>query len=214
MACCGKEICSGCSYAPVYDNRGNEVAEKKCAFCRSPDPESYEKGIERIMKRVEKDDPIAIYTIGNYYKDGRNGYPQDYTKALELWHRAAELGYADAYCCIGYSYEFGRGVKVDKKKAKHNFEQAAMGGDVAARHNVGVSEEKKGNTRKAIKHYTIAVRNGHDVSLDTIQKMYSIGYATKDDYTTALQSYQVYLGEIKSKQRDEAVAADEGYRYY
>jgi len=29
-ACCGKEICSGCAYAPVYDNQGNEVDNKKC----------------------------------------------------------------------------------------------------------------------------------------------------------------------------------------
>ena len=34
--CCGKVICSGCSYAPVYDNEGNIVAEKICPFCRTP----------------------------------------------------------------------------------------------------------------------------------------------------------------------------------
>jgi len=44
--------------------------------------------------------------------------------------------------------------------------------------------------------------------------MYLIGYATKDDYTKALQSYQEYLGEIKSCQRDKAAAAHERYRYY
>ena len=30
--CCGKVICCGCVYAPVYDNQGNIVAEKKCPF--------------------------------------------------------------------------------------------------------------------------------------------------------------------------------------
>ena len=30
----------------------------------------------------------------------------------------------------------------------------------------------------------------------------------------ALQSYQTYLEEIKSDQRDKAAAADEKYRYY
>ena len=34
------------------------------------------------------------------------------------------------------------------------------------------------------------------------------------DYTAALQLYQVYLGEIKSPQRDKAAAAREEYRYY
>ena len=48
----------------------------------------------------------------------------------------------------------------------------------------------------------------------TKSKKYSNGQATKDDYMRALQLYQTYLGEIKSDQRDKAVAADEKYRYY
>ena len=43
---------------------------------------------------------------------------------------------------------------------------------------------------------------------------YKYGYATKEDYTKALLTYQSYLGEIKSKQRDEAAEADDQYRYY
>ena len=31
--CCGKMICSGCSYADVYDNQGKIIAEEKCPFC-------------------------------------------------------------------------------------------------------------------------------------------------------------------------------------
>ena len=127
MSCCGKVICSGCVYAPVYDDQGNIVAEKKCPFCRVVAPKSYEELNERRRKRIEAGDPIAIYTKGNYYREGKNGYPQDYTKALELYHRAAKLGYADAYINIGYAYDNGRGIEVDKKKAKHYYELAAIG---------------------------------------------------------------------------------------
>ena len=35
-ACCGKVICSGCMFAPMYDNLGNEIIERKCPFCRTP----------------------------------------------------------------------------------------------------------------------------------------------------------------------------------
>lgn len=35
-----------------------------------------------------------------------------------------------------------------------------------------------------------------------------------NDYKKALQSYQEYLSEIKSPQRDKAAAARENYRYY
>jgi len=37
---------------------------------------------------------------------------------------------------------------------------------------------------------------------------------SKEDYTNASRLYQEYLGEIKSKQRDEAAAFHERYRYY
>ena len=47
---------------------------------------------------------------------GRNGFPQDYKKALELWHLAVELGNFAAYNSIGYAYDFGRGVEGDKKE--------------------------------------------------------------------------------------------------
>ena len=59
----------------------------------------------------------------------------------------------------------------------------------------------------------IAVRGGFVDSLEMIKQLYTKGHATKEDYTQALQSYQVYLGEIKNIQRDKA-AADEDNRYY
>ena len=216
MACCGKVICSGCMHAPVYDHhQGKKVNTEKCPFCRTPSPESEEEALERETKRVEIDgDAIAMHNLGNYYRDGRYGYPQDYTKALELWHRAGEFGHSESYLHIGYAYDRGHGVEVDEKKANHYYELAAMGGSVFARHNLGVNEEIAGNIDRALKHIMIAVSGGASLSLDMIKELYLVGRATKNDYTKALQFYQAYLSEIKSKQRDEAAAANEDNRYY
>lgn len=30
--CCGKVICSGCVYAPLYDDLGNKVNNRKCSY--------------------------------------------------------------------------------------------------------------------------------------------------------------------------------------
>jgi len=212
--CCGKVICSGCIHAPVYDNQGNEVDNQKCAFCRAPTPDSDGEIAERYKLRIEAEDPIAIYNQGIWYRDGMNGFTQDMKKALELWHRAGKLGYAEAYTNIGYAYSMGRGVEVDEEKAEHYYELAAMGGNERARHNLGILEENRGNIDRALKHYLIAVRGGYDGSLEAIKELYLNGHATKDDYTKALQSYQEYLSEIKSVQRDKAAAADEEYLYY
>jgi len=212
-SCCGKVICSGCCYAPVFDNQGNEV-KKKCPFCRTPNAKSTEQAIERLKKRVEANDPIAIFNHGNYYRDGRNGFPRVHTKALELWHKAGELGYAAAYTSIGASYYKGHGVGVDKKKAKHYWELAAMRGDETARCNLGIDEAKAGNIDRTLKHFMIALRGGYADSLKQIKQFYTDGHATKDDYSKALRLYQDYLSEIKSVQRDKAAAFSSKYRYY
>jgi len=213
--CCGKVICNGCCHAPVYDSQGNEIDNQKCPFCRTQFPISNDEMIKRQKKRVDIDDPLAMFMTGCDYQEGEDGYPQDYTKALEHWHRAGELGCTKAYTSIGYSYDNGRGVEIDKKKAEHFYELAAMGGNVNARHNLGIKEENAGNMDRALKHYMIAVRSGFTRSLGEIQELFTNGYATKEDYTKALQLYQMYLGEIKSDQRDKAAAYDnELFRYY
>jgi len=213
--CCGKVICSGCVYAPVYDNQGNKVDDIKCPFCRTPASISGEMTKERLNKRVDAGDPSAINNQGCNYRDGRYGFPQDYNKALELFHQAAELGNAEAYLNIGCAHHAGQGIEVDMKKAHYYYELGAMKGNETARHNVGSNEYlEEGNVNRALKHYMISARDGYADSLIMIKKLYTDGHATKEDYMKSLQLYQVYLSEIKSPQRDKAAAAQEEYRYY
>ena len=112
MSCCGKEICSGCFFAEVHDNQGqgNIVAKRVCPFCRTPTPSSVKEAIKREKKRVDLGDPMAIYNHGVYYREGEYSFSIDHTEALELFHRAAELGHTDSYNSIGASYDCGDGV--------------------------------------------------------------------------------------------------------
>ena len=164
---------------------------------------------------MEVGDPIATYNLGVCHRDGERGYPQNHTKALECWHRAAILGFFESFLNIGYAYDTGSGVEVDKKKAKHCYKLSAMGGNATARYNLGRDELQRGNLDRAVRHHMIAIRGGYHNSLEAIKQLYSNGHATKEDYTKALQAYQAYLSEIKSPQRDEAAAySKEMYRYY
>jgi len=213
--CCGKTICCGCSRAPVYDNEGNIVTDKSCPLCRMPPTPSGEETIKLMNRRVEVGDAEAIGQLGFYYALGHHDLTQDYGKAMQLWHRAAELGFSQAYFNIGASYDGGRrGVEVDKKKAIRYYELAAMTGNAYARYNLGNFEARAGNLGRAIKHYMIAVRGGDKDSLAIIQKLYSNGLATKEDYLKALRSHQEYLGEIKSVHRDRSAAFSDVYKYY
>ena len=174
MACCGKVICRGCIYAPVYDHQGNEVDNQKCPFCRTLPPRTDEEKIKRYEKRIKLKDPIAMFIIGIYYSTGEEGLPQDQSKALELFYQAGKLGYSMAYGNIGHAYEFGtgEGVKDDsyRKRSTHYLELAAMGGSIASRFNLGCNEWQAGNYERAIKHWMIAVKDGDPDSLEYIKK--------------------------------------------
>ena len=210
QTCCGNIICSGC----IHSVNKMDV-DAKCPFCRVPAPTSDEELMERIKKRVEMDDAEAIYNIGCCYSNGDEGLPQDHARALELWHRAGELGSAAANSNIGCAYFVGRGTERDEKKAKHYWELAAVGGHVKARYNLGVAEMNEGNMVKALKHYMIAAGGGDNESLEVIRSLYTSGHATKDDHAKALRTHQKYIDGIKSVQRDEAAAYDSArYRYY
>ena len=105
-------------------------------------------------------------------------------------------------------------MEIDKKKANHYYKLAAIGGNIVARYNLGNNEQRAGNMNRALKHFMSAAEEGEPISLKKIQKLYTNGHATKDDYAKALRAYQAYLAEIKSTQRDAAAAARANYRYY
>ena len=163
---------------------------------------------------MELNDANAFSNLGSYYYIGNYGLQQNNAKALELWHRAAELGNADAYYNIGIAYSNGYGVERDKKKAVYYYELSAMSGIAQARHNLGVGEAKAGNWDRALKHWMIAAVVGYTDSLKNVKQLHMNGHATKDDYAKALHSYQAYLHEIKTDQRDEAAASYDDCEYY
>ena len=99
---------------------------------------------------------------------------------------------------------------MDKKKARHYYNLAAMGGDVNVRHSLGCMELREGNKDLAIKHWAIAIKGGFGPDLDRIK----IGMATQDDYLNGLQAYEAYLSDIMSAQRDKAAVANDRFMYH
>jgi TPR repeat protein len=210
-ACCGKDICSGCTHAVRLRSNGVSL----CPFCRTPTHTSNEENIKRLKKRVEVGDAEAMNILGSCYYEGMRGLARDHDKALELWHQAGKVGCTLASnFCIGHAHEHGAGVERDKMKAKHYYELAAMMGYAKARHNLGNVEFRERNWDRATKHWLIAAGSGFNGSVKNIQQMYMAGHTKKDDYTNALRAYQKYIEEIRSEQRDKAAAYSDKYKYY
>ena len=186
-SCCGKRICDGCIYAMAETGGKNG---ELCAYCRTPYENSDEEEVERTERLIGNGNADALYQFGGFYKHGTMGLPQDEEKAIELWLKAGVLGCADAYFNLGIAYDFGRGVAIDKKKANHYYELAAINGNVMARHNLGIMEGQAGNRQRAFKHLVLAARAGFKVSLESVKDGYKNGYITKEEYANTLRAYQ------------------------
>ena len=74
--------------------------------------------------------------LASCYYRGQLGFQQDQTNAIELYVRAANLGYSKAHYNMACLYHEGG----DLKKAKFHFEAAAMAGNEEARCNLGIIE--------------------------------------------------------------------------
>ena len=200
MACCGKTMCKGC----LYENQRKDFFERrlqiKCPFCRTVPSNKQEDVNERLLKRIEANDPVAMCQMGalRCEDDG------DYEAALDYWTKAAALGYALAHYELSTSYREGQGVQKDEKKFLYHLEQAAIGGHPGARFNLGLFESKNRRVDRAVKHWIIGANLGHDLSLENIQDLYKRGHVSKEDFTAALRGYQAAIAATKSPQREAA----------
>ena len=183
MSCCSKIIvCKGCEYA----NHKREIEaglRRRCAFCREPMPASYEEGDKRSMKRIKKNDPVAMWKMGNKHRD-----EGDYKTALEYFTKAAGLGDAEAHFNLSLMYFKGQGVDKDMKKYIYHSEEAAIGGHPMARHNLGIEEWKAGRYVKSVKHFIIAASLGYHDSLKSLMTRCAKGFVPKELYAAALRA--------------------------
>lgn len=77
--------------------------------------------------QVVKKDPNELLALAVKYEHAE-GFPEDKTKAAELYCEAARLGSADAQFALGWMYANGRGVERDDSVAAQLFEMAAEQG--------------------------------------------------------------------------------------
>ena len=70
------------------------------------------------------------------------GVPQDDTKAVKWFRKAAEQGHAGAQFNLGKSYALGQGAPQDDTKAVRWYRQAAEQGHVSGQNSLGIMYAK------------------------------------------------------------------------
>jgi hypothetical protein len=197
-SCCSKTICIGCAHANQQRELQGKL-EQKCPYCRHPLPKSVDEAELNHMKRVQVNDPDALRHMGLIRHD-----EGDYEGAFEYYTKAARLGNAGAHFELSRLYQMGHGVEKDEKMELHHLEEAAIGGNPSARHNLGCIEKENGRIHRAVKHFIIAAKLGTDDSLENVRGGFRLGLVSKEDFASALRGHQSAVDETKSLQRDAA----------
>jgi TPR repeat protein len=159
------------------------------------------------MERIKKNCPVAMREEGkmHYLKE-------EHETAVKYYTKAAELGDVEAHYNSAVMYHEGHGVEKDMKKYKYYMEEAAIGGQPDARHNLGREERHNGRFERARKHFIIAANLGYEKSLECLKDLYADGYASKEDYANALRGYQAALEAAKSPEREQAEVYYEAFK--
>jgi TPR repeat protein len=177
--------------------------DKKCLFCKADflDRTTDEEKVEDMMKRVEVNDAGAMCALALYYYRGQLGLLPDQEKAMQLYTRAVELGSSQAHFALGSIYDEGG----DFKKAKVDYEAAAMAGHDDAIYNLGNMEMKSNKIDRALKHWMIAASAGNHKALRaliTCLEIGHVGYVSRESIDSSLRAYNTSCTEMRSEARD------------
>jgi hypothetical protein len=130
---------------------------------------------------VENEVPEAITYLGIAYRGGRLGLVKSDKKAAKIWKRAVELGDVEAMRDLGFMYETGSGVKLDKKKAERLFRMAADRGDAVALNNLGSLLYSEKNYEEAFRYHALAADQGYTPGENNLGCCYRHGEGTEVD---------------------------------
>ena len=178
-----------------------------------------EKSFELFTKAAAQGDPEAMFELGKLYEKGI-GTKQDIARAMELYEKSADLGFADAINDLGFLYYQGAsGFKRDQAKAIQFFLKAADLRHPQAMYNVAALIDDgvvKGKTPEdAGKYLYAALRTGVKDVLDQLtNNPNQFKPATRIALQKELARNSLYAGKIdgaigKGTQRSMRIAFGE-----
>ncbi|HEX9568258.1 MAG TPA: tetratricopeptide repeat protein [Rhodospirillales bacterium] len=131
--------------------------------------EAYKRGdysvaLAELRPLAEAGDPVAQFSIGYMYAEGR-GVASDLRVAAEWFDKAARQGHAMAQFNLGLLYVGGKGVPEDPVRGAEWLGKAAEQGLASAQNNLGYLYNKgRGVPRDQVRAYmwlSLAASNGH-----------------------------------------------------
>ena len=143
---------------------------------------------EKVLGYKHPDTIHCYYWIGDaYYR------MDDYVSSVEWTVKAAEQGYANAQCDMGWFYEKGKGVEQDYKIAVEWYHKAAEQGDAKAQCNLGFMYESGTGVDQddtmAVEWYIKSAEQGHSRAQCNLGCMLENGKGIGQNYAKAAEWY-------------------------
>ena len=156
-----------------------------------PSKENADPEIPRAAERIkDSSDPAALLAAANELYNAR-----DFSRAAELYEKAAKLGAIRAMTAYGNILSQGIGVPKDPIEAHKWLEKAADSGDADAQFLVGRNYERgQGGVDKdmatALQWYRKSAENDNSDAMNNLAVMYVLGEGVASDVNEAARWYQ------------------------
>jgi TPR repeat protein len=141
-----------------------------------------------------KGNPLGQDTMGELYKLGEGGVPQDYQQTQALFAKAAAQDCALAENELGDLYLSGTGVERNRKEAFKWYKQAADRDDAMGQNNLGYMYIRGFGVNKdlgsAKDWYLKSAKQGNPLAQDALGSMYQFGWGVEKDPVRAFQCYK------------------------
>ena len=214
FSCCGKTVCGGCNIQHQIKSHRHRVERgltpvlPTCAFCRTtlPKPDEPEEVLARYGKRVKLKDPNALRNMAMNHGYGLHGLPVDQAKCIEFLHESAGLGCPIAQYQLGNFHDAGEmGLVQNREEGLKYWKNAAEGGPLVARHNIGCVEASRGDIVAAIRHWRLSASGGEKDSMRCLIVRFEAGLFHHGDLAETLQAMYRARAEMKSEDRDQYI---------
>jgi TPR repeat protein len=169
----------------------------KGLFGKKPDYSEFEKIPARsvLPQTAKTASSSSSPSAEEIFNQGMDAYEaEDYAKAVELWHKSADMGNDNAQNALGNCYLYGNGVPQDDKKAAEWYRKSADQGHEFAQNNLamcyyngnGVPQDFK----KAAEWFRKSADQGYDEAQNNLGNCYYNGEGVPEDYKKAAEWYR------------------------
>jgi len=166
----------------------------------------YKRAYNLAVPLAERGDPAALNLLGMMYELGK-GVPQDPSRSVVYYRKAAEMGDVYAQFNLAVSYDTGFGVPMNFHEAVKWYRRAAeQGADYAQYSLATMYEEGNGvakDFRKAAHWYQKAAEQGNKQAQNNLGWLYERGQGVGKNLLVAYAWLDAALAQGLESARDE-----------